>query len=69
MQIFSCLSVSAVFFSDFSTKHENLDGGNFSFAISLPLKEGHRLCVNMGSANIYTRENHSRIPGHLLGIK
>lgn len=66
---FSRLSLSAVFFSAFFKKHENLDGGNVSFAIRLLLKEGHRFCVNTSSANIYSRANHSRIPGHLLGIK
>lgn len=67
--IFSLLSLTTVFFSAFFTKREYLSGGNLSFAISLLLKEGHRLCVNMSSANIYARANHSRIPGHLVGIK
>lgn len=62
--MFSLLSsLTTVFSSAFFRK--NLDGGNLSFVISFLLKEGHRLCVNMSSANIDTRAEHSRIPGQL----
>lgn len=55
-------SLTTAFSSSLSTKYENLDGGNLSFAISLLLKEGHELYVDVCDANIYIRTNHCRIP-------